>query len=788
MRRSRILRFPRARLVAFAVGVGVIGSLATAPASFAATPAPGPAVGTACQTDGKISGRGSTFQNTAFQGNPAGTTTNPGFIKSYNIDVCGPVGTSTTLNTGWPTDPAGPDMVTLNYTGSQGGSGEGLMAMGCRTDLFGGSDLPYNSTEITAENGAPGSIATTLGETCAASAPVNPPFYATQTSFPVTGDTTNQMMSFPIAGGAVAIATNMNGVCPLPIPTNLNMTSQEFDRVMQGSVNSWADPSLLATNAPASTTPTATDVAQTLPGVTTLSGTTTNSGASAQTLPLTTAPGNLAVASTAGFPATGTLIVQSSTGVQTLAYTAIADATHFTIGTTAGSGTIAANTTVSLAVPVTTTASTLTVASTAGFSSTGGSFQVEGSSVLPNSATSQLSETLTVNYTGVSGNTLTGVTTTGGVTSANLTPGAVIAGVGTLTVSSLPSGFPTSGAVTVATGTGTATVRYTGVSGTTAPFTLTGVTTDAADSAASTAASAAVTPTSPLAGCTWGPIQRVVRHDLSGTTSIVKDGLWSVDSAALCDGTSTWASLSADASQNNTSWTQGCNSDVPTTVPTGNGSGALIAVLKTTSGGIGYSELGVWNQKNIPTTGFPGITFVNLETQDATNTNGISNNTPPAVTNGANTFQGPGSSSGSNCVPVINNIASPPASDPTSYVGLGTTGDWGISWSPTPASPNPAVSNITYKTTNYPLCGFTYDFLYKNTKNEAGEVSPTGSTLTVSGNSPYVGTRNDQLRTLFSFFLYVMTPAGQANLGANGYDALPNLWVSQIRSGIKANF
>jgi hypothetical protein len=78
--RRRICKSLPARVLAAGLALGAFGSLATASASLAAAPQP-PAVGTNCQPDGKISGGGSTFQTNAI---------NNSFTYGFQQDVCGP--------------------------------------------------------------------------------------------------------------------------------------------------------------------------------------------------------------------------------------------------------------------------------------------------------------------------------------------------------------------------------------------------------------------------------------------------------------------------------------------------------------------------------------------------------------------------------------------------------------------------------------------------------------------------------------------------------------------------
>jgi ABC-type phosphate transport system substrate-binding protein len=257
--RRRICKLSRARVVAFAVGLGVLGSLATAPASLAA-PLP-PVFGANCQPDGKISGGGATFQTNAQQN---------AFIFGYQQDVCGPQPNVANLTAAWNgVDPSNYSFsgnqvngmvaynVSLGGTAATNGSGAGLQRLSCRTDAFAGTDLPYNNTNFTQLSGAPGSLASITGHcsdgtvlnTGTSTAPVVPPPYGPQAIFtwPNAGDTNRAPMSFPVAGGANGIAVNLNGVCATP-PTGIKLTAWELDRIFQGTINQWNDPNLVATN------------------------------------------------------------------------------------------------------------------------------------------------------------------------------------------------------------------------------------------------------------------------------------------------------------------------------------------------------------------------------------------------------------------------------------------------------------------------------------------------------------------------------------------------------------
>jgi ABC-type phosphate transport system substrate-binding protein len=262
-----------ARMIALVLSSGLLGSLATAPASFAAGAGPKPPLpGSDCQTDGKISGRGSTFQTNAV---------NKSFVVTFQqVGPCGTTQPNSAVSTGYTgtppngagganTDPVGRTPLAGNpvasmiaydaYQGVSPGSGAGLEGLSCRTDAFVGTDKPYSQADLTAIDGAPGTMAGgTPPSGCvwdnpsnsshnnnAEFAPFGPMLGNGQAS--VAGDATANAMSIPIAGGAVAIAVNLNGMCTTP-PAGINVTSQEFYDIWEGTINQWNDPHLVATN------------------------------------------------------------------------------------------------------------------------------------------------------------------------------------------------------------------------------------------------------------------------------------------------------------------------------------------------------------------------------------------------------------------------------------------------------------------------------------------------------------------------------------------------------------
>jgi ABC-type phosphate transport system substrate-binding protein len=224
------------------VGLSAIGCMVFAGTSAAAVP---PA-GLNCQaSDGKINGRGATFQERAQVSV---------FAPGYRDDFCGSTEKS-------PEDPAGNTMIAYNYAEAknavkQVGSGAGIKAASCRTDAYSASDIPYTVKQHKELNEPPGTLVKTeTSKTCNENTLFTPPFQPNAPkSWPDEEvgkvDSTAPMMSFPVAGSAVAPVTNLTtatcgGKAP---PTSLNFTGRELSRIMGGTAATWEDSELLASN------------------------------------------------------------------------------------------------------------------------------------------------------------------------------------------------------------------------------------------------------------------------------------------------------------------------------------------------------------------------------------------------------------------------------------------------------------------------------------------------------------------------------------------------------------
>jgi ABC-type phosphate transport system substrate-binding protein len=212
---------------ASAVTLTLLVGLAFASAS-ALGAAPG---GRACQSsDGKISGRGATYQNDA----------EAAFIAAYNQDFCGNVAEQ------FSGDPAGTNMIAYNYpkavSASATGAGAGLSAASCRTDAYAGSSLPYSEAQLLELNGAPGAIGG-CGIT------FEPPFQPSTAPFPNSNDIAAPVMALPIGGSSVTVVIHLGTTsCTGTAPTSLKFTPKEVSRLYGGDVTTWNDTELVATN------------------------------------------------------------------------------------------------------------------------------------------------------------------------------------------------------------------------------------------------------------------------------------------------------------------------------------------------------------------------------------------------------------------------------------------------------------------------------------------------------------------------------------------------------------
>lgn len=255
MEMSLLKRFDSGPL-AMLVGLGVLAccllaSLAFATASFAEPPAKG----LGCvESNGKISGRGSTYQNNLQEE----------LAKFFRNDVCGPTGVETAEDKlgGKERGEAGNTMLAYNYVeaekASATGSGAGLKTASCRTDAFAGTDLPYNNAQLKELNEAPGKLVEGEGKKCSETTTFRFPFQPNEPpkEWPDKEagheDTTANLMSFPVGGSSVALPVHITAATcennAANVPTELKFTAKEVSRIFGGEAATWSDKELAETN------------------------------------------------------------------------------------------------------------------------------------------------------------------------------------------------------------------------------------------------------------------------------------------------------------------------------------------------------------------------------------------------------------------------------------------------------------------------------------------------------------------------------------------------------------
>jgi ABC-type phosphate transport system substrate-binding protein len=261
-----------------------------------------------------------------------------------------------------------------------------------------------------------------------------------------------------------------------------------------------------------------------------------------------------------------------------------------------------------------------------------------------------------------------------------------------------------------------------------------------------------------LSTCT-GPITRVVRFDSSGTTNILKQYLIRVDNArtgASCTGTNTttidnWETYFTT----NTEWPgkqhpteEGTCSTIVS--PEKSGGPEEIAKVQATAGAVGYIDLA-------EAVGLPGVVLASV--QNATGTK----------------FEAPSIGGGpANCL--YSALPAPPGSSNSDAVGLNAEDNWSNNNEGYPSLPA-NHENATNLGSKYPICGLTFDLVYTGLNSNNGEGKSANSRLTA-----------DQRRTLYSFFTFILSSAGQEVPGKIHYAPLPSSWLTKLAKGFQENF
>ena len=204
-------------------------------ASFADVARAAAAGGVGCvSSDGKIDGRGSQGQSLLQQA----------LWNGFGSDVCG-------ATPGSPADEAADDMGVYDYGSATSGgfadSGQGQEAANCRSDAYAASDFPYTEFQLGELDGDAGNalLQASDGDVGGGCDVPTAPFSPSGGTFPAAGDLTEPMMSFPIAGYAVAIVANLTAAdCDGQPPGSLDLDQAQVDEIWWGEVSNWSSASL----------------------------------------------------------------------------------------------------------------------------------------------------------------------------------------------------------------------------------------------------------------------------------------------------------------------------------------------------------------------------------------------------------------------------------------------------------------------------------------------------------------------------------------------------------------
>jgi ABC-type phosphate transport system substrate-binding protein len=222
-------RFASGWLAVLVVG-GLLGCMAFAGTASAAAPSSGL---NCVASEGKINGRGSTFQKIMILN----------YANAYREDYCGetPSGGGSNSN-----GEAGNTMVAYNYPAAESagatGSGAGEKAIDCRTDAFAGTDVPYTKVQLEEMDGEAGKGKELGGSACKIA--FTPPFQPNSPAeWPVAADSTAKVMSFPIGGSAVSIDVRFGATaCGGKAPTaSLNFTPSMLSKIFGGDYKEWGE-------------------------------------------------------------------------------------------------------------------------------------------------------------------------------------------------------------------------------------------------------------------------------------------------------------------------------------------------------------------------------------------------------------------------------------------------------------------------------------------------------------------------------------------------------------------
>jgi ABC-type phosphate transport system substrate-binding protein len=248
-------------------------------------------------------------------------------------------------------------------------------------------------------------------------------------------------------------------------------------------------------------------------------------------------------------------------------------------------------------------------------------------------------------------------------------------------------------------------------------------------------------------------VTRVVRMDKSGTTQITKNYLAKVDpnrTGAVCDPGDPWTTLAQDA--HNQDWPTGAGCSTLTR-PATSGGPAVVSLCTVTVGSFCYAD---------------EADIVAGAAKTAT------------VRNGANSsFQTPLATNPATGLKTQANCDASPATLPgaglgtasarqDASVGLNAGDNWGID------NPSGNHGDITDLGKKYPICGVTFDLVYKG--------------LSAGSGSAINALSLNQRQTLYAYMTYILSSTGQAQLPQHFYASLPSGWVTTLLPGFQRNY
>jgi hypothetical protein len=244
-------------------------------------------------------------------------------------------------------------------------------------------------------------------------------------------------------------------------------------------------------------------------------------------------------------------------------------------------------------------------------------------------------------------------------------------------------------------------------------------------------------------------VTRIVRLDKSGTTQIDKNYLSRVDpnrTGALCSPGTTWTSLAQDA--NNVNWPTGTGCSTLTR-PGTTGNPAVVALCNSTDGAFCYGDIADFVLQGL----------VSATVRNATDTSFIA----PLTKNSST-----GLVTQANCDTSAGSLPGSPTPTANDVVNLNAVDNWGID------NPSGNHGNIADVGSHYPVCGVTFGMVY------TGLHATTGSAIAALS--------LNQRQTLYDYFRYVLSGAGQAQLKANYYAPLASNWASLAKTGFSNNY